>query len=498
VRLLASLAAAGMFWSAPAGVDANAPATAEEIQIEIDIRDQMNSMWNNIPLTGDADNVRLLGNTQPDCAATALRLARQAITRADAARGIRDVGKFYFNVAKLALKGFGLGTVGDAADIALKVLESSSPEDFAVKFGEFLVGKGASSLVKSDLVKSLGLPQGLSEETIASEAAKALYKKILEGKSSGWEEVVNAPCENITVQLWTAPTDDGLMLVMFVVGNCQCKWPTNVGASGQLRHFGVFIRRFFTPKVTIEGQTVKIGFDVAGTEYNVKANCCGEPEHASFMDPGGTGTENVSFIPGFAISSDTKEWCTYGGTTTGIPTGPGLTPGGGALTTPKEPATIPGSDEPRFSGPPPGLTSPPPELDFPFDTPKTTPQTPSPSRLDEEEKPPPSTPPTGVPIKATQTVLIGGQATTTAAAGARVRINVGSEPTLPGSGAPVMDNGFAESPLQALTGANGTATIPISTGSSRVPWESSTTRSGMSSSPRCSGSSWTRPTTPPS
>ncbi len=455
----------------PAGADASSPVTADEIRIELDLQQQMNSLWNQMPDSGDSSSVTLLRGTQPDCASAALRLARGSITRADAARGMKQVGKIYFKIGKLVLKGFGLGTVGDAADIAVKVLESGSAEEFAVKMGEFLVGKGASSLVKSDLVKSLGLPQGLPEQTLASEAAKALYNKLIGQKGEGWEEVVNSPCPDTHVQLWTGTGDAGLGLTMFIWGNCQCKWPERVPEPMRLTYFGVYARRFYTPKVAIEGQVVKVTFDVASTEYFVRARC-GCPTETSYVDPPRTaggqadGTAlRVGDVPGFAISYDTPVWCTYGGGTTSLPGGgSSAPPEGEPPSTPGEPSIPPGTDTPELSPPPPGLTAPPPGLFFPEETPDGETTTRPPPSKPEDTTPPSSPTPTGVPVKATQTVLEGGVARTSAVARARVKLDVGPDPQLPLDGAPVVDDGFADEPLQAVTGADGTATIPISTG----------------------------------
>lgn len=454
---------------ASARADESTPVTANEIQIELDLQQQMNSLWNQMPDSGDSSSVRLLRDTQPDCASAALRLARGSITRADAARGMKQVGKIYFKIGKLVLKGFGLGTVGDAADIALKVLESGSADEFAVKMGEFLVGKGASSLVKSDLVKSLGLPQGLPEQTLASEAAKALYNKLIGQKGEGWEEVVNSPCPDTHVQLWTGTGDAGLGLTMFIWGNCQCKWPERVPEPMRLTYFGVYARRFYTPKVAIEGQAVKVTFDVASTEYFVRARC-GCPTRTALADPPRTAggqtdglVGQIGDLPGFAVSYDTPAWCTYGGGSTGLPGSTGTPPPGepplSGTPPPGEPTTSSGGGDPSLAPPPPGLTAPPPGLFFPEDTPDGGTTTRPPPSKPEDTAPPETL--TGVPVKATQTVLEGGVAHTSAVAGARVKLDVGPDPQLPLDGAPVDDGGFADEPLQAVTGSDGTATIPV-------------------------------------
>ncbi len=453
-----------------ARADESTPVTADEIEIELDLRDQMNSLWVGMPDSGDSSAVRLLGDTQPDCAGAALRLARGAITRADAKRGLRDVGKFYFKIGKLALKGFGLGTVGDAADIALKVLESGSAEEFAVKMGEFLVSKGASSLVKSDLVKALKLPQGLPEQTIASEAAKALYKKLLGEKGQGFEETIDSPCADTHVQVWTGTGDSGLGLTIFVWGNCACQWPERAPEPMRLTYFGVYARRFYTPRTEIDGQKIKVRFEVASSEYSVRARC-GCPTKTAMIDRTGTGVAPddglIGVIPGFAVSYDTPTWCTYGGGSTGLPGGGGSTPGGGSPIggtpkEPEEPGSTPQGDDPGLTPPPPELTQPPPGIFFPSGSPEGgTTTRPPPSKPGDEPKTP-SAPPTGVPVKATQTVLVAGVTQTSPVSGARIKLDLGPDPALPIDGAPVVDEGFADGPLQAVTGADGTATIPVS------------------------------------
>ena len=448
------------------GMDSPVAADSGDIDVEIDLDGQTHAFWAEFPLGGDSPGVKLIAGTDPDCGGRALRVARNAITASSVQRAIGKVGKFYFKVAKIALKGMGLGTAGDAADLALRALQSNSASEFGEKLGEFLAGKAGSKLVKSDLVKGLGLPQGLAEEVVASEAAKALWKKMFGDGKRGYDETVNFPCPGTQVRFWIMGTGDGVRVAFVVNGDCECKVPENQPESVRLARFGVYGSALLVPHRSFENGKLKITFTHADAQYEVVA-ICGCPRIAMATDGAGAGAQtdrNIAFGETF-VAFDTTEWCTYGGGSTGLPPGepttespPGEPTGSGPKIGPPIPVPDGGgsfwpptwaTEHPKNE--PPGTTPPP----------TTTTQRPPPSKPDEEK---PKTPASGVPIKATQTVLEGGKSTAVAVAGTRVKLALGSDPELPLSGAPRVDEGFADPPLQAVTDASGKALIEVPPG----------------------------------
>jgi subtilisin family serine protease len=452
------------------GMDQPAAADSGDLEIEIDLDAQADTFWANWPLTGDSQNVTLVGETQPDCATTALRIARNAITNADINNALGAVGKFYFKIAKLALKGLGLGTVGDAADLALKALESNSASEFAGKVGEFLAGKGASAAVKSDLVKSLGIPQGTLEQTVASEAAKKIWQLIFKKASRGIDQVVNTPCEGTQVRIWIMGTGDGIRVAFAVNGDCGCK-PLLRG--DKLGRFGVYGSARLVPHRSVVDGKLKITFTQTDAKYEVVAICkCDEEGNISypesFVAPGDDSAQQIAYGGGPFLAHDTTEWCTYGGGTrtplTGGPSG-GSTPSGDDPSDGPEigtPISVPDGDGTFW---PPTWVTDQPKNAPPATTPPTDPtSTPRPQPKPIEKQPPSSTPPTYVSIKAKSSVLEGGKSTAVAVAGTRVKLDLGPDPALPVDGAARVDEGFADPPLQAVTDASGNARIDVPPG----------------------------------
>ncbi|MFC1579902.1 S8 family serine peptidase [Thermodesulfobacteriota bacterium] len=131
---------------------------------------------------------------------------------------------------------------------------------------------------------------------------------------------------------------------------------------------------------------------------------------------------------GYNVSYDSTVWCEYDGDTTDVPTTPIEYDCPGLTSTPRKP------EEP---------TSIPEDKDEPTPTETDTPT---------------------VVVKATQTVLEDGQTTTKAMPGQVVRLNFGADPGLPIAGEDKDDAGHDASPVQGVTGEDGTVALQVPSG----------------------------------
>ena len=160
---------------------------------------------------------------------------------------------------------------------------------------------------------------------------------------------------------------------------------------------------------------------------------------------------------GIPLSFDSPEWCTYGGGTTFVPF-------------PTTPSSIGLSPPPEQSTPPPSTSVPPspPAGDKEDPTDSEPPKQPPQTAGDEEDptdseppRQPPQTPLVKLTVKAKQTVLKSGSEQSVAMPEAMIKLDIGAEPELPLAGNDRDDAGYDESPVQGLTGADGTLTLEI-------------------------------------
>jgi len=477
VLLLPLLAAPAAFAdeSGP-GLDTPLAQAPESIEVEVDLDAEAMRFAGSIPrYDADAENVKRYGDNAADvdCYSSALRVAATALERARQSRGMAKVGKFYFEVAKVALQAYGLDHVADAADLIEKAYSANSAGDFAKGVGEFMAGKIAGAGVKSDLAEKLNLSGDVAEEIIAGKAAELLYGELMKDVERSWRETVDSPCDGLTVQIGVNGGADGPTLTFYVHGDCACTVPQHQPEARRLSTFGVFGTAKLVPHSRFENGKLKISFSPADPIYEVVARC-GCPTQTSLLDRTGTGTGvpvgDALAVPGFAVSYDSTEWCSYGGGQTGIPTGSPTTTDGGEEPGGDEPSGGGGSPigEPIPTGDPTGTFLPPEWVTTGRTgkpTPTSTPRTPPATKPPEEEDPRDLPPPTAVPVKATQAVLLeGGKTQVAAVKGARVKLDLGPEPELPLAGAPKVDDGFADAPVQGVTDANGNASLALPEG----------------------------------
>jgi len=458
------------------GLDTPLARAPETIEVEIDLDAEAQRFAGTIPrYDATAENVRRYGDGSEDvdCHASALRVAATALERARQARGMASVGKFYFELAKIGLQAYGLDHLADAADLIEKAYSADSAGDFAQGVGEFLAGKIGGAAVKSDLAQKLNLSGDVAEEIIAGKAAELLYAELMKDVVRSWTESVDSPCDGLTVTIAVNGGAGGPTLTFYVYGDCACSTPKHQPESRRLSTFGVFGTAKLVPHSRYANGKLQISFSPEDPVYEVVAQCgCGTK--TALLDRSGTSLplDDALTLPGFAVSYDTTEWCSYGGGQSGIPIGSPATTGGGETPGGDEPSSAGGTPigAPIPTGDPTGTFSPPEWVTTGRSgdpTPGSTPRTPptQPPQEDDPDDPRDLPPPNAVPVKATQAVLLAGGTTQIAAMkGARVKLDLGPEPELPLAGAPRLDDGFADPPVQGVTDANGLASLALPAG----------------------------------
>jgi hypothetical protein len=272
----------------------NSRPPTDTVRFEAKMDTAMAQLWAQMPQDSASPGVNLIGQTGPDCANAALRKARFALTEVGiqdaavrAAIQTVDIGK---DVLEHAL---GVPYAGAIGDVVGLYLESGSVEELAnnlVKLGAEKVGQKAASGVSAGAGHVGGAAgtavehatEGYPAEKLAGEAAK----KIWDGLSGGggertlFESTFNDPnCGPIAVVFEMRSGPNGRKSIHFrASGDCQCKWPTNVGRSMQMGKFTVVGNgELRAENPVIRGNSVIINYRLESTTYDVMASC-GCPE----------------------------------------------------------------------------------------------------------------------------------------------------------------------------------------------------------------------------
>ncbi len=245
------------------------PTRAEEKEVEVrfSFDQKIDDLWVDMPQISERPNVKLTSSTEPSCANAALRKARFALTQASIRAAISKAFDAFLEVVKPVLKVYGIGSAGEVLEIIKIYLESSSPEEFAKKMGEYLAKKAG----------------GKAGGKAGEEAAKALYKKLMESKAYSQELAFDDPnCGRVTITIFLKPhpsKPDTPAIHLIASGDCQCKWPSNVSRDQQLGPWQVLAYAELTPvSREVKANTVEVTFGLGERQYEVYARCgCDAP-----------------------------------------------------------------------------------------------------------------------------------------------------------------------------------------------------------------------------
>jgi hypothetical protein len=285
----------------------------DSVRFVVNMDTAMAQLWANMPQDSGSGNVNLIGQTGPDCANEALRKARFALTEVaaqDAATRAAiqtvDIGK---DVLEHALGVRYAGLIGDAIGL---YLESNSVDELADNLKR-LAAEKAGQAVASGVGAAGGAAgehggrtggaghvvehamEGYPAEKGAGELAKALWDQLNpRGDRTLFEGTFNDPaCGPIAVTFELRNAPNGHKSIYFrASGNCQCKWPTNVGRSMQMGAFTVIGHGdLVAQNPVVSGSTITINYQLANTSYDVLASCgCAGGDERTVTEGGG-GTE---------------------------------------------------------------------------------------------------------------------------------------------------------------------------------------------------------------
>src|SRR5690606_32955728 len=79
------------------------------------------------------------GDTQPDCATSAIHMAKTMVKMSGIAKGAWDSFKLTIDIAQDVADLYGFGMASFGAEMVMNALDSASPEDFLKNSGQTLV-----------------------------------------------------------------------------------------------------------------------------------------------------------------------------------------------------------------------------------------------------------------------------------------------------------------------------------------------------------------------
>ncbi|MEQ9814834.1 MAG: lectin-like protein [Azospirillaceae bacterium] len=281
------------------------PAThADELTIEMDFISLNNALWARQPIAlpfGAADAhggvVRLRHDTQPECAASALRLVRDALNQTAVSAAALESLEVTADAVISLVAGYGLRRAANVAEVTLIYLTATDSEDFYLSLAEWLAGEGVSRSIVDDVAAEVASEM---TEGIAGVFTEQFRRPIL-------REVHEHPqCGEISVSYRLVPgyeeetyswdgLDYGTPILRFRSdGDCHRRWPLNRG--DQLGLFQLFVEMPVTG-TAVDGDAARL--TVGEPHYSVLALCGDQNDRIAYdtAEAGVPPPEIVSFLP---------------------------------------------------------------------------------------------------------------------------------------------------------------------------------------------------------
>lgn len=310
----------------------NMPTSARaDVTVDVDVKADsvLDAVEAQMPDFFNENYCTLGENTQPDCASSAIHMAKTMVKMSGIAKGAWDSFKLTIDIAQDVADLYGFGMASFGAEMVMNALDAGSPEDFLKNAGQTLTksivgaaaNAGASRTVKWEEV----LDESFTDEAVntvgekfLSKAAGKLYDKILEEVETGvtdrtygagfWgsgilnlldiPDPTTHPCGPVTMTFWISRGGaTGLQYNMSISGDCQCK----SGRPLKMRAFNVFVTIPLQKTLRVEDDTVKLEVRPAGQgQYHATADCnCngGEPAGDSRTGLAPQEEQGIGFIP---------------------------------------------------------------------------------------------------------------------------------------------------------------------------------------------------------
>ena len=279
------------------------PPPTDRVEFRVSLDESVNQMWAQMPTDSSAPNVTLSGQTQPDCANSALRKAKVAVTWVGVQAAAIQALAQTMSIAKDILEEvYGVKYVGVLMDVVSAYLQSDSVDDLVQKLGEVAVDQATSAAVEhagehiQEHHPAAGNPaEPYIHRKAATELAKALYNNLTETPTTTVERTWDDPnCGPIQVVFELRAGEHGHKTLYFrASGDCHCQWPSNRAAPERMGAFTVIGIGDLAPgHPHVDGTTVVIPYSLASTHYDVLATCgCAAGEPQPGITEGGTGTE---------------------------------------------------------------------------------------------------------------------------------------------------------------------------------------------------------------
>lgn len=308
------------------------PARAD-VTVDVDVKADsvLDAVEAQMPDFFNENYCTLAENTQPDCASSAIHMAKTMVKMSGIAKGAWDSFKLTIDIAQDVADLYGFGMASFGAEMVMNALDAGSPEDFLKNAGQTLTksivgaaaNAGASRTVKWEEV----LDESFTDEAVntvgekfLSKAAGKLYDKILEEVETGvtdrtygagfWgsgilnlldiPDPTTHPCGPVTMTFWISRGGDtGLQYNMSISGDCQCK----SGRPLKMRAFNVYVTIPLQKTLRVEDDTVKLEVRPAGQgQYHATADCnCngGEPadDSRTGLAPQEDTDSGIGFVP---------------------------------------------------------------------------------------------------------------------------------------------------------------------------------------------------------
>lgn len=275
-----------------------------DVKVEVDVKADsvLDAVEAQMPDFFNEDFCSLGDETQPDCATSAIHMAKTMVKMSGIAKGAWDSFKVTIDIAQDVADLYGFGMASFGAEMVMNALDAGSPGDFLKNSGQTLTkslvgaaaNAGASRTVKWEEV----LDESFTDEAVntvsekfLSKAAGKLYDKILEEVETGvtdrtygagfWgskflnlldiPDPTTHPCGPVTMTFWISKGGDtGLQYNMSVSGDCKCE----SGRPLKMRSFNVYVTIPLARTLKVEDDTVKMEVRPAGRgRYHATADC---------------------------------------------------------------------------------------------------------------------------------------------------------------------------------------------------------------------------------
>lgn len=293
------------------------PAEADDFTVEFDIIDLNNALWARQPVAlpfGASDEggdiVSLRDPTQPDCAASALRLTRDAMHQTTLGPAALRSVAVSADIATSLLGGVGLRRAANIAEVSMIYLTSESPENFYTDLASWMLGEAVAAHVVDDALAEVSaeVTEGLAGELLA-EFRRPIVRGTHDHPQCGAIDLRYSIVPGMAPESYVSNhLGYGAPLLRFYVdGDCNRRWPVNRG--DQLGLWRVVAEMPITGTV-LDDETLTL--TVGDPRYEITALCGDQNDNIAY-DPGaldGPPSDILGFLP---VAGPTGNWYFIGG-----------------------------------------------------------------------------------------------------------------------------------------------------------------------------------------